>query len=198
MARYGSSFREPPWVMGSPKEVQDWMDATHPDKEKERKEKFEKQYLKNLHIKFDFDVETKKVEPNNLFLKAIGKELIEEDFDLFETTELILRGLAKSKFKNLAELHVDDKTIYKHPEVKSDLRKNIDEIDDFKAEISKGKVIEIIAILNDIHKCKAVIKINKIHDKKKHSIDIQIKGEIKKDIYHTFINYLNEKIGFKE
>jgi hypothetical protein len=30
MNRYDSNFREPPWVMGSPKEVMDWMEATNP------------------------------------------------------------------------------------------------------------------------------------------------------------------------
>ena len=35
MSRYGSGFREPPWVMGSPKEVMDWMEASNPKKKKD-------------------------------------------------------------------------------------------------------------------------------------------------------------------
>ena len=38
MSRYDSSFREPPWVMGSPKEVMDWMEASHPRKKGRDKE----------------------------------------------------------------------------------------------------------------------------------------------------------------
>ena len=58
--------------------------------------------------------------------------------------------------------------------------------------------MEVTAILTDVEKCTATIKINRIHSKKEHSVDIQIKGKIKSDIYHTFLNYLNEKIGLKE
>ena len=193
MSRYGSNFREPPWVMGSPKEVQNWMEASHPSKKKEDKHKFEKQFLKNLHIKFDLDVPTKIIK-SGLF----GKKIIEEDFELLSTTELILRGLAKAKFRNAAKIIVDKKILYEHPEVKSDLRKTIEDISEFSKDISQGKNVEIIAILNDVYKCTAVIKINKVHNNKEHSVDIQLKGEIRKEIYHTFLNYLNEKIGLKE
>ena len=197
MSRYGSGFREPPWVMGSPKEVMDWVDASHPKKGDKDKHKFEKEFLKNLHIKFDFDVQIKEVEPPSFLSKIKGK-VIEEDFELLPTTELILRGLAKAKFRNTAKIVVDGKILYEHPEKKSDLRKTIDQISEFSSDISKGKKVEIIAILADVEKCIATIKINKIHSKKEHSVEIQIKGKIKKDIYHTFLNYLNEKIGLKE
>ena len=63
MSRYGSGFREPPWVMGSPKEVMDWAEASHPSKKDTGKHEFEKKFLKNLHIKFDFDVERKEINP---------------------------------------------------------------------------------------------------------------------------------------
>jgi hypothetical protein len=192
MSRYGSNFREPPWVMGSPKEVQDWMDASHPSKKKEDKHKFEKEFLKNLHIKFDFDVKTKVIK------KGFFSEVIEEDFGLLPTTELILRGLAKAKFKNLAKLVVDGKTIYEHPEKKTDLRKTINDISDFSNQISNAKNVEIESILDDVHKCTAIIKINKVHKTKQHSIEIKMNGQIHKDIYHTFLNYLKEKIGLKD
>ena len=61
MSRYDSNFREPPWVMGSPKEVMDWMDASHPSKKKKDDHRYEKQFLNNLHIKFDFDVDKKEI-----------------------------------------------------------------------------------------------------------------------------------------
>jgi len=44
----------------------------------------------------------------------------------------------------------------------------------------------------------AEIKIKKIHRINEHSVDIQMKGKIQEEIYHTFLNYLKEKIGFKE
>jgi len=198
MSRYDSSFREPPWVMGSPKEVMDWMEASHPGKKKKDDHRYEKQFLNNLHIKFDFDVSKKEIDAPGFLSKLTSKKMIEEDFELFPTAELILRGLAKAKFKNTAKIVVDGKVLYEHPEKKSDLRKTIDNIVEFSNDISKGKNLEITAILTDVEKCTAIIKINRVHSKKEHSVDVQIKGKIKSDIYHTFLNYLNEKIGLKE
>jgi len=198
MTRYGSGFREPPWVMGSPKEVMDWVDASHPKKKGEDKHRVDKEFLKNLHIKFDFDVSKKEVDPPSFLSKITSGKMIEEDFELLPTTELILRGLAKAKFRNTAKIVVDDIVLYEHPEKKTDLRKTIEEIDEFSSEISKGKKVEITAILADVEKATATIKINKIHSKKEHSVNIQIKGKIRKDIYHVFLNYINEKIGLKE
>ncbi len=38
---------------------------------------------------------------------------------------------------------------------------------------------------------------SEIHKKKNHAVDIQIKGGIKAELYHTFQNYLAEKLGLK-
>lgn len=196
MSRYGSGFREPPWVMGSPKEVMDWVEASHPSKKD--KDKIDKKFLTNLHIKFDLDVNKKEIKPLNFLSRITRSKIVEEDFDLLPTAELILRGLAKAKFRNTARIVVDGKTLYEHPEKKSDLRKTIEDIDEFSNEIKEGKIVEIIAILDDIEKAEAKIKINKVHNIKEHSVEILIKGKIRKEIYHTFLNYLNEKIGLKE
>jgi len=199
MARYDSNFREPPWVMGSPKEVFDWVEASHPSKKDSDIDRHKKKYLTNLHIKFDFDVKTKEITSDCIFCKVAGLfKQIEEDFELLPTTELILRGLAKAKFRNTAKIVVDNRILYNHPEKKSDLRKTIDDISEFSSEISNGKNVEITAVLDDVEKCVATIKINKIHSKKEHSVEIFMKGKIREDIYHIFLNYLNEKIGLKE
>ena len=202
MSRYDSGFREPPWVMGSPKEVMDWIEASHPSKshpgKKEDKHKFEKQYLTNLHIKFDFDVEKKIVKSSCIFYRVIGLNQIEEDFELLSTSELILRGLAKAKFRNTAKIAVDGKILYNHPEKKSDLRKTIDNLSDFSEDISHAQSVEIVAILDEVEKAEAIIKIKRVHSKKEHSVDIEIKGKIRSEIYHTFLNYIKDNIGLKE
>ena len=123
---------------------------------------------------------------------------MEEDFELLPTAELILRGLAKAKFRNTAKIVVDKKILYEHPEKKSDLRKTIDGISEFSEEIKDGKNLEITAIFADVEKCTAIVKINKIHSKKEHSVEIQIEGKIRTEVYYTFLNYLDEKIGVKE
>ena len=136
-----------------------------------------------------------KIISSYFFGRLIGKKLIEEDFELLPIAELVLRGLAKAKFRNTAKIIVDDKILYEHPEKKTDLRKTINDISGFSDEITNGRSLEIIAILDDIGKITALIKIKKIHRKKEHSVDIQIKGRIREEVYHTFINYLNEKVG---
>lgn len=199
MSRYNDGFREPPWVMGSPKEVMDWIDASHPSKNKNKeKHKFDKEYLTNLHIKFDFNVDRKELESPNILSRIIKGKMIEEDFELFPTAELILRGLAKAKFKNLDKIVIDGKTLYEHPERKSDLRKTIDNIDNFSNEIKKGNIVDIHAVLDDFKKALAEIKIKKIHNVKDHSVEIIIRGKIYKETYHIFLNYLNKKIGLKD
>jgi hypothetical protein len=198
MSRYGSGFREPPWVMGSPKEVMDWTEASHPSKKEKDEHRKDKEFLKNLHIKFDFDVDKKVIKSPCVFCRLIGLNKIEEDFELLPTAELILRGLAKAKFRNTAKIVVDGKILYEHPEKKSDLRKTIDDISEFSSVIKEGKTLEITAILADVEKCTAAIKIKKVHSNNEHSVDIQIKGMIRKEIYHTFLNYLEERIGLKD
>jgi hypothetical protein len=196
MSRYDSNFREPPWVMGSPKEVMDWMEVSHPKKSKKEKD-FDKKYLNNLHVKFDFDVNKKIINGKGFFSKLFNKKFVEEDFDLVNSTKLILRALAKAKFHNTSKIKVDKEILYDYPEKRSDLKKTIKIVDTFLKELSKAKSVEINAILDDIVKCTAIISIKKIHQIEEHSVDIQIKGKIRKEIYHTFLNYLKDKIGFK-
>jgi len=195
-----SGFTEPPWVMGSPKEVMDWIEASNPSKKNHKdKSKKENKFLRNLHIKFDFNVKKTEIEPDNFISKILGKKIILEDIELLPTAEFILRGLAKAKFKNTAKIVIDGKILYDHPESTTDLRETIEEIgEEFSNEISKGKQLEMTAILKDVEKSTAIIKIRKIHSKKEHSIDIQIKGKIREELYHTFLNYLKEKISFKD
>jgi len=204
MSRYGSDFKEPPWVIGSSNEVMDWIEATHPSKksEKDREKKNDRHLLKNLHVQFDFDVKQRRVKPSNtfskFFLKIIRREIVEEDFDLISKIELIMRALAKAKFRNIGKLIVDRKTLYNHPEEKSDLRKTIDGIGEYSNEIKDGKFVEITAILSEIEECTAIVTIKKIHSKKEHSVDIQFKGEIERELYHTFLNYVDRNLGIKE
>jgi hypothetical protein len=60
------------------------------------------------------------------------------------------------------------------------------------------KSIEVTALLKEGMHSIVIVKIMKIHKKKDHAVDIQVKGGIKEGLYHTFKNYLNEKLGLKE
>ncbi len=204
MTNYAPEFKQPPWVIGSQKEVMEWIEATHPTKKEKKKSGRgrERKTLKNVHIQLDLDVEQTKIEFSNVFSRFFRKifraEKVEEHFDLGTIAEIILRALAKAKFRNTGKIIVDGTIVYNHPEVISDLRKTIDVIRNLSNLKKEGKTIEITAILSDVEKCIAKIQIKKVHRPKEHSIDIMMRGEIKSELYHTFVNYIYEKLGLQK
>jgi hypothetical protein len=196
-------FKQPPWTQ-SPSEVMDWIDATHPSKKtkgKKHRSSGEK-ILRNLHVRFDLNVEQKKIPSPNVFSKLItlitDNGFVEEGFELIPTTELVLRGLAKAKFKNLLKIVIDKKTVFQHSKDHSDLRKTIDDFSLITHNLQIRKSIEVTAFLKEGTHSIVIVKIMKIHKKKDHAVDLQIKGGIKEELYHTFTNYLTEKLGLKE
>lgn len=200
MVASGPDFVQPPWVYG-PKETMDWIEATNPSKKGKKTHRDRgKELLRNMHIQLDLDVKQTTIAPSNVFSKIFSKitknEKIEEHFEIIHVAELILRALAKAKFRNTGKIVVDGKTLYSHPEIASDLRKTIDLLE--KSSLDNARYIEISATLSDIKKCNAEIKIKKIHRKKEHSIDILMKGEIKRELYHAFCNYLSEKLDVEK
>lgn len=137
----------------------------------------------------------KSVIPSNFFLKKIedltGYKKIEENFEIIPTAELIARALAKAKFKNMMKIVLDGKVIYEHPEKGNDIRKTIEMLADMAYHTKKGKTIELQAMDN---KSIAEIIVKKVHPKKKHAVDIKIKGRIKEELFHRFLNYLKEHL----
>ena len=196
-------FKQPPWVQ-SPSEVMDWIYATHPSKKTKGKKHVSSgaKVLRNLHVCFDLNVKQKKVPPSNVFSKFLtmitGNGFVEEEFDLVLTAELVLRGLAKAKFKTLSKIVIDEKTVFHDSQDHSDLRKTIDDFNLITHDVPIRKSIEVTAILKEGMRSIVIVKIKKIHKKKDHTVDIQIKGGIKEELYYTFENYLTEKFGLKE
>ena len=200
MGASGPDFVQPPWVYG-PKETMDWIEATHPSKKSKKTRRDRgKELLKNMHIQLDLDVKQTTVASPNVFSKFLSKitknGTIEEHFEIIHITELILRALAKAKFRNTRKIVVDGKTLYSHPEIASDLRKTIDILKE--SSLNDAKRIEVSATLADVEKCTVEIKIKKIHKIKERSIDILMKGEIKKELYNAFCNYLGEKLDVEK
>lgn len=194
MGRYKSDFAEPPWVY-SPTEVMKWINATPPiHKVKKFHVEKEEKFLKNIELSLDINVE-KSVVPSNFFLKKIeyltGYKKIEENFEIIPTAELMARALAKAKFKNMMRIVLDGKVIYEHPEKGNDIRKTIEMLADMAYHTKKGKTIELQAMDN---KSIAEIIVKKVHPKKKHAVDIKIKGRIKEELFHRFLNYLKEHL----
>lgn len=188
-------FKQPPWVIGDQKEVMEWIEATHPSKkEKKPSKKRKEKTLKNLHIQLDIFDEPINITPSSRIIRVLSKifnwEKVEEQFELSFVGEIILRSLAKAKFRNTGKIIVDGNVVYNHPEISTDLRKTIEVI----KNISEGNKLEITAIFQDLKHCQVKIQIKRIHMKKDHAIDIQMKGEIKEKIVHIFLNYLKEKL----
>src|SRR4030042_1545373 len=171
------SFKQPPWVQ-SPSEVMDWINATHPSKKTKGKKHVSsgEKILRNLHVRFDLNVEQKKIPPSNIFSKFImiitGNGFVEEGFDLVPTAEIVLRGLAKAKFKNLSKIVIDEKTVFQHSDHHSDLRKTIDDFSLIIHDIQKEKSIEITATTKEGTRSIVIVKIMKIHKKRDHAIYI--------------------------
>ncbi len=202
MSRYGSNFKEPPWVIGSSREVMDWNEAVSGSKNKSKKlHKKSERYLKNLHINFDFNSINEEIIYNNfsgkIISKIIGKKQIKEDIDLFEKAELVLRGLVKAKFRNAVKILVDKNEIYFHPEKTADLRKTIEILRSNKNNFKNPNSIEMTVILQDVKKCTVETTIKKIHDIKKHTVEMYFNGEIREDLYYSFLNYINDNVDVK-
>jgi uncharacterized protein YajQ (UPF0234 family) len=203
MTAQNPDFKQPPWVQ-SPSEVMDWIDATHPSKKTEGKKHRAsgEEVLRNLHVRFDLNVGNTKIPSPNFISKFItmitGKGFVEEEFELIPTAELVLRGLAKAKFKNIVKIIFDEKTVYHHSDDHPDLRKTIDDFSSITHDVHIGRSVEVTAVLKEGLRSTAIVKILKIHKEKDHAVDIQIKGGIKKELYHTFLNYLTENLDLKE
>lgn len=202
MTKQNPDFTQPPWVQ-SPSEVMDWINATHPSKKTKGKKHVSsgEKILWNLHVRFDLNVEQKKIPPPTIFSKFItkitGNGFVEEGFDLVPTAELVLRGLAKAKFKNFTKTVIDKKNVFQHSHDDADLRKTIDDFSWIPPDVKIRKSIEVIATSKEAMRSIAIVKIMKIHKEKDHAVDIQIKGGIKTELYHVFQNYLIEKLGLK-
>lgn len=198
-----ADFKQPPWVQ-SPSEVMDWIDATHPAKKSKGRRHGSSggKVLRNLHVRFDLNVTQKPLPASNVFSKIItkitGNGFVEEDFDLVPTAELILRGLAKAKFKVILKIVFDTKTVYRHAGHHADVRKTIDDFSSIAQDATIRRSVVVTAMVKEGLNSVVTIRISKIHKKKDHAVDIQIKGGIKQELYHIFVNYLTERLGLKE
>jgi hypothetical protein len=196
-------FPEPPWVY-SPTEVMKWINATYPVT-KVRKSHVtrskKKKILRNIEISFDIDVEKTIVTPSFFLLKKLkditGLTIIEEHFEVIPTAELIVRGLAKAKFHNMVKIILDGKTIYENNKNGHDIRKTIELLMEMSEKTKEGRTIELVSKKDDNNSCIADIRIQRIHPKKIHAIDVVIRGEIEENLFHEFLNYIRDYLKLK-
>ena len=152
------------------------------------------------HIRIDLEVSDmdKDKGPLSELLHMIGLDPREADFDVLSTMEKVLRAFAKAKFKNLAEVNFDGKKVYEHPELDFDLRKVLKNIKDLDEDFSKAEEVEAVILEHEEGDTEARIKVDKVHTKLGHDIDIRIKGEISGEMLRRIINYLEENLEIEE
>ena len=198
MSANDPEFKQPPWVYG-PKETMEWIESVYPSKKgKKHKKKSREKILSNIHRQFDFDLEKIKIKPKTFFSKIIGESYFDEKIDLISTTEIILRALAKAKFKHNLKIILDKKIHHDHSEISSDFKEAIDKLKAISSDVDQGKTLEVIAKSEEPYECIIEITTKKVHKEQEPAIDLAIKGIIKEKTYHEFLNYLKENLKIKE
>ncbi|RLF29742.1 MAG: hypothetical protein DRJ99_03350 [Thermoplasmata archaeon] len=198
----GSDFVQPPWVY-SPSEVMSWINATNPP-HKLRKFKAEKgkkkRCLKNIEIELDLDVEREKIDSSVFLISKIreltGFEKVEEHFELLPTAELMLRALAKAKFHNVVKIVLDGKTLYENPEKGHDTMECINLLSEIANRTKEGKNIRLRVKKKE--DCLCDIMIQRIHPRKRHTVEIKFKGELEEEYFHRFLNYLKNNLSIRD
>jgi phosphotransferase system HPr-like phosphotransfer protein len=156
--------------------------------------------IKDPHLRIDLEVPDVKTDKGAMeeLLHLIGLDPKEADFDVLQVMEKVLRAFAKARFRNLAEVTFDGKKIYEHPEMDFDLRKVLKNIKELGEDFSRAEEAEAVILEHDEDDTKAIIKVDKVHTKFGHDIDIRIEGEISGEMLRRIINYLEENLAIEE
>jgi len=155
--------------------------------------------VRDPKIEIDLDVKELEKDPGPFreMLHLIGLGQREGDFEVISTMDRVLRALSKAKFRNMAELKINGKVIYDHPEKEWDLRdvlKTINDLpDDGSMEEAEARVIE-----KEMGDVEALVKVDRVHSRFSHDIRIEFRGEIEGEMLRRVINYLEENLEIDE
>ena len=198
MARYDSEYPEPPWVY-SPQAVEDWLEATAPGTSV-RESKGEKidEYVEDVELLIDIDVEKTRVTVANAFLawlqEHLGLASVEEHFEVLPTAELLLRALHHAKFSNVLSVVLDGTPLYKHPEDEYDITAVVEHLAERSHAAQQATEVEIRARLDRVHVCTAVVHVRRMHSRREHAIHVRFEGKLHERLLHAFLNYLQEHL----
>ncbi len=156
--------------------------------------------VQDPHLKIDLKVDDVDEDRNplNEILHLLGLDPREADFNVLMTMEKVLRAFSKARFKNLAEVTFDGKKVYENPDLDFDLKKVLKNIKDLDEDFSNAEEAEAKVLEHDEDDTSAIIKVDKVHTKFGHDIDIKIKGEISGEMLRRIINYLEENLEIEE
>ena len=186
--KYG--YPEPPWTY-SPKEVNEWINAVYGGHEcRKCHVEREKEFLKNIEIQIDLNVEREIKKPSSMVEEIVEKftgiKKVRENFEILPTAEIILRSLKKAGFRK-ASLEVGKEKIPMER-----IRKVLEEIAEFLKENDANSIN-----INAENEGKAEGKISRIHGMKRHSIEIKI-DKIKEKNLQEMLIYIRKRLEGKE
>ncbi|MGA1821438.1 MAG: hypothetical protein ACMUIG_02805 [Thermoplasmatota archaeon] len=134
----------------------------------------------------------------DMVLSVFGLEPKEADFDVFIVMDKVLRALAKAKFKNLASLELNGKTVYEHPEKEMDLKDVLEHIKDYILADEKIEEAKALVIEKAEGDTQATVTVDNVHTQMTHDIKIKIKGDIEEEYLNRIINYLEDNLEIEK
>lgn len=153
----------------------------------------------DLSIIIDLDADD--LDDDDSFIEAIlsvvGLHPKDADFDVLSVTEKVLRALSKAKFRNLAELRFNDRTVYEHPELEFDLRNTLDEIGGLALKEERIDSAHARVIDGPEMEAEALVNVTRSHTRFTHDIKIEIHGRIEREYLKRIINYLEENLDIQ-
>jgi len=148
----------------------------------------------DLTVYIDLDAKDLKEDDNfiDAFLSVLGIHPKVANFDVFLVSERVLQALSRAKFRNLAELKLNNDLVYEHPELEYDLKEVLNEINEFLLKDQRIDVVHARVIDGPDKDAEAFITVSSSHSKFTHDIKIVIRGSIEKADLEKMVNYLEE------
>ncbi|MCK5560706.1 MAG: hypothetical protein KAJ51_08945 [Thermoplasmata archaeon] len=196
------AISEPPWIWG-PTEGYQWARFAYAgEKAHKVKHRKSRNVIQNPHLQIDLNIKKNLLLPKGFIQRILIKKLelgkLEEHFDIVVTAEKFLEALDRAKFKNINEIKIDNNVIYFH------LEKNKDVLETIEILIAQGdnwqtsKSIKITATTVKLGGCKAIIAIKRVHSKQEHAIDVRFMGELKRNLFKQFVNYVKRNLEVRD
>lgn len=171
------------------------MPVTHDDR-RMKKNKPTSTEVRDISIRIDLDAKEILEDENFIesMLSVVGLNPKDADFDVLSVTEKVLRALSKAKFRNLAELKLNDALVYDHPELEYDMRNVLDEIGDLWLKKERIDSANARVIDGPEMEAEAYVKVDRSRKPFTHDIRIDIHGNIEKEYLRRIVNYLEENL----
>ncbi len=186
------NIQTPPIVWGDPSESYRWAVASAEAKKKSKRWKHRQpETVDSPRIAIFLD--TKKRMVRKGLSRLIGKGWIEDSIEVRQSVEIVLRGLAFAKFKNVVNLVLDGQQVYSAPDERKDVHHVIDL---FHEEFADAEFDEatIESALYGKKSSHVHISVRNRYRSDESPILIKFDGEIELRQLNSFSNYLEKHL----